>query len=632
MTSQRYQGSPSGGGQARWALLLLALLLWVPLLGPALPALGDQLLGIPHFDAHGTWWFYWHTSRILSEGHSPLHTDLLFFPWGKDIYGDTGANLLDAALALPFRAVLGPLPGYNLFVLLGLVATGLATAWATGAWSRDRFAMGVAGLTASVCPYALIELTEGRPTQALLALPALFLGALWRLPTQPGWRMPVVAGTALALTGYQYWYYAIFFGLAGLLGCLPQLLRQPQQRGVLLRRQALAFGLAVLLAAPGALPMLLRASAGDVTGMLDVDGWSLNHQRFVTRQGDAIALFLWQPLHGAAGFLHQHASGAEAFLGISRFTPLLTALGALGGLLHLRRSAGPLLAAGLLAGLLALGPVILVGSTLLPNPPYLALVELVPVFRRLWWPGRAYAVLALLGPVLLGLSVAALVTRRPGLRWPLVLVVGVGLSAEGWRDDTIPLPTWRPELPRGLACLDSGASGAVIALPETFNQDHLLYQVQHKRPTLGGMNSMLAPAEAQAFLAENSAVEALIRVSSADGPYKPKIDPADWQDLRDLGFRYVLVSWEAYDRPGIGRGRLSPDQARSSAYRVLGAVLGPAAWEDARLSIWDLHGEALPCEGITPETQRPEPDLRRTRPPLRLDEKDRFLRRWGDRD
>ena len=612
--------------------MVAGLALWLPLLWQAAPRLGQELLGIAHFDAHGTWWFYWYVEQVLTQGAPLLHTDLFFHPWGKDIYGDTGANLLDALMAVPLRAALGPVLGMNLFELLGLVGSGAAVGWAARAVVREPVAVGLAAAMGSATPFALVELVEGRPTQALLALPALALGAMLRLPERGGWRLPLLGGVALALTGYQYWYYGIFLGLAGGVLAASQLAVQAAPRRPLALRHAVLLGLGLLLALPGAWPMLQRTSEGQVTGLFDPATWTLAHQTLTTVDGHEVALYLWQPLRAQAGFLHQHDSGQEVFLGMGRYTPLVTILGAAVGLWALGRRRWPLLALGLFGATLAMGPVILVGDLILPNPPYLALVHLLPVFRRLWWPGRAYVLLALLGPVLVAAAVAW-AGRRFGPRASLVsaLLVTAGLAAQLLHDDLAPLPTWRPDVPAAMRCLAHGPPGALISLPDAYDQQQLVHQTVHRRPTLGGMNVMLTPPESRALQQDNSFLVALLRLSAASGPYKPRIQPQDRQALRDLGFRYVALSWEAYDLPGTGGGRLRPDEARRSVRNTLFTVLGPPAWEDPRVTLWDLEGQGSPCEGtgITPDPVRIPRTEVPSRRPLDLDQKDQRLRRPG---
>ena len=73
--------------------------------------------GEARVDALGSWWFQWLVERAIFHGESLLHTDTLFFPWGKDILRDTGANILDAALIAPARLAFGAAVAWNLLYL-----------------------------------------------------------------------------------------------------------------------------------------------------------------------------------------------------------------------------------------------------------------------------------------------------------------------------------------------------------------------------------------------------------------------------------------------------------------------------------------------------------------------------------
>lgn len=606
----------------RLTLGLLLLLVVGPLLLPVLPRLPAERLGIPHFDAHGTAWFYDHARRVLLDGASPLRTDRFFFPWGKDIYGDTGANLLDAFLALPFLALLGPVAGYNLFVLLGLVGAGLALAWAARGAGVEPRSAAVAGVLAAAGPFVLVELIEGRPTQAILVLPALFLGLLVRLGPRSPWGRSLGAGLALALVGLQYWYYGLFFGLAGLGWAGVELARAGTGRRAFLGRLVLAFGTALLLVAPLALPMLRRAGQGEVRGLLRPESLLPEALRLLTREGETIALYLWQPLLGEAGFLKADAPGGATWFPTADLGAPGLGLLALLGLLGLRgRGAGFLLAL-LLAGGIAVGPVLLVGDRLLASRPYLLLLEAITLLQRLWWPGRAYAVIALLLPLLAGFGLQLVGARWPRAWSPLVLLAGLSLALHLRAERLSPLPVWAAPTPRGLSCLQRAGEGAIIALPEAGTQAALLQQIEHGRPMLGGMNPILAPAESLRFQAGNGLLQAMRAVTERDprrvrpGPrgVPSSSDPAARAALVEKGFRFVLLDLQTYDLPWVVGGEERSEEVRASVLRGMEALLGAPFWLDERLGIWDLTGPAPDCADLPGEGRR-APDLRLARTP-----------------
>src|SRR5690606_24804090 len=149
--------------------------------GPALPVLGRRFLGLEFVDGFGTQWFYWFVEHQVRRLEGFGHTDLFFYPWGKDIYRHTGANVLDGLLALPFRLIFGPVLGYNLFVLAGLAATAWATARFALRFTEDRAAAWLAGILSACSPFVFLELIEGRPTQAILLFCVLALRYGWEV-------------------------------------------------------------------------------------------------------------------------------------------------------------------------------------------------------------------------------------------------------------------------------------------------------------------------------------------------------------------------------------------------------------------------------------------------------------------
>lgn len=596
-----------------WSVRVAVVVVLVGLgvvLGPALLHVDDHFLGYETVDHYGTQWFYWFAAFHLQNGQSPAHTDLFFYPWGKDIYGHTGANLLDAWFAVPFRLLLGPVLGYNVPVLIGLGAT----AWAFARLIRRHldpsaphaWILGVGTLLFLTSPYVLYELIEGRPTQAVLLFPVLFLHALGdtadddpRVAGRAAW----FAGLWLALSGYQYWYYALFGGLLAIGNAAARMASHGLAPGPSWRifRLHLQIALiAVLLCLPGALPLLVATlEDGSVYGLLKVGDWSLTSAPLITEEGVRIGMFLWQPFSGAAGFLIQDEDdGEERFVNSLYPTPLIL-LPAL--LLWFRRpgslARAPLIVMLVLAALIAAGPVLVIaGSWVLPNPVYTGLALALRFVRRLWWPGRmlGFATILLYLP-------AALALRQLSPRLLPVAAVGAlvyQLGVLSWAA-LVPVPVWDAKIPAGYRCLASGPPGAVLELPYAWTQAHLYYQTSHQRPIFGGMiedNSVFAPEEFTTLRTTNPFVLRLTELAHRDDDVSAWTQ-ADRDEVVKLGYRYILLQKDAF---AVATDASAAHVAvmtsrRRSASREFNKILGMPLFEDARVAIWGLDGAPAPC-------------------------------------
>lgn len=589
-------------GPALAAVMLLAWLL------PNLGAIDQRFLGVEYVDHYGTQWFYWYAGQILRGLQDAGHTDLFFYPWGKDVYAHTGSNLVDAWLAQPFIAIWGQVEGYNVFLLALMVTNGWAAARLARRWTDDGLVRAVVGVLFAFQPYLLSELTEGRPTQVLMAFVVLFFERFLAIADDRGWKAPVAAGVLLALTGLTYWFYAIFAGMSAVVWGL--WIARERRDPRLLARYALAGGVAMALVLPVALPMLRTVGAGALPGLLDLSAWS-EIVVPLTREGQMVGINSWQALSGYAGFWIVTLSGSEHF--IPRVAPLPPVLLLTLAALILRPGPlprAPLLAAGLLAAVIAAGPVFIVGSLAIDNPFYRAALTVVPPLQRLWWPGRAFAIVGILAP--LG-AISLLAPIRDG-RWRAAAGVGlVGLLAAGLvTSGLLPASSWDARVPRGYACLAEGPKGAVIDLPYAFTQGHLYYQTAHGRPIMGGMledNPVFTPTELTELRATNTFVKAVIDGPPAQGLDAQVVSEADKEAVHALGYEYVVLQLDAYrERVRLaGMANVILEIRLRTLRRSFDRVLGNPVYEDARVAIWAPWGAEPPCDPGTFEVDEGTP-------------------------
>lgn len=587
-----------------WIPWIVVTILWAVVLGPSLPGWGERFVGLEYIDGYGTQWFYHFAPRLLTEGLRGEPATLFFYPWGKDVLGHTGLSVLDALVAWPLRALLGPTWGYNAFVALLMATNGLAAAAVGTRLTGDRLAGAMAGALMSVSPWALLELTEGRPTQVMLA-PALWVIFEALAPLEDR-RAPLRLGLAWALSGLIYWFNGIFLGFALLGIALARGLgERPEARRALAARGGVAAAVALGLVSPVLVMMARRASAGDVPGLLDLEGWSLLSARLFTVEGMPVGLFTYQPLRWGTAFLFPGDGGVVSSAQVSP----VTALGLVALLAVLARPGlrGVLLALALPSLVLSVGPVLLVGDLGLPNPLYNALVMALPPLRRLWFPERALFLFVLAQAVAVGALWARL--QAPNARIGGAVAIVVIWAAELLAGGHAPLPSWDARPPAAYACLAEGPPGAVIDLPERWSAAHLYYQTVHGRPIFGGMlegNERFSPPELTALRAKNGLWRAL---ESATRPGPPgrgalKVSAQDKAALGDLGYRYVVLRLDAL-----------PERGSASVTRRLAELLGPPVYEDARAVIFAPWGGEAPCATPRPERRR------RGRPDVAPDER-----------
>lgn len=529
-------------------------------------AVGDALV-----DGFGTHWFFWYVQEVMAGRTGWLHTDLLFYPWGKDVYVHTGGNLLDAVLATPLLLVFGRTLGYNLWIALMLAGNG----WAGARLGR---AMGATvgwpgGLALILNPYVLYEIEAGRPMQAFLFFPALAMAWLWRLSS---WREAVLAGVAVGLSGVGYWYYGLVLGVLAGVNALVCITTGPDRLGIAVRHVVVGV-IALLLALPFAWPMMHALTTGSVPGLLALDGTgTIAPLSLRTVEGDAEGLYVIAWLRGAAGSLIDD-EGLRFNEGVS---PLLVVDALVLGWAFWRGPGRARLGAWcVVVFVIASGPAFVVGHELIRNPMYLMAVASSGILRRWWWPGRAVFVLHLL--------VAGLAARMAARKW-----VGGALLAGAilQLSPVLLLSRWDAAVPTPVACLAT-LEGAVIDIPYLTDQKNLWYQTVHHRPLLGGMlvkKPAFGGAQAEAWLAGNSFLRVLDAIGNRRWTSDLTFDEADRAAVVERGYRWILVRAEWFRRPVTRRnGAVEWESEWSRPKRLLErAIASPPLAADAAVALY----------------------------------------------
>lgn len=568
---------------------LLALALGLVVLGDGLRAGSVRFLGREYVDAWGTQWFYWFVERQVSAGEGFGQTDLFFHPWGKDVYLHTGGNILDAFVAWPFRALLGPVLGYNAFVVAILATNLLAMRHLLLRLAVKSEPATLAAVLFAFNPWALHELRDGRPTQALLAFVLYFFADYLSLGTdRRGW-LPLRAGGWLAIAGLTYWYNALFAGIAAAVIGLWCTAVAADRRRTFLRHAAAGLA-ALVLVAPFAIPML---RSEDVPGLLDVSRWTLTTWSPTTKEGVKIGLYVFDPTTLTSGFWAMKNDGGMAFLRMDTNVFLVQVLLAALGLALAKTHRAVTIV------LLAVSFVIAVGPQVfgLPNPLYIALAKSSSIFQRLWWPSRGL-VLAHVGlAVAMGLGFARMRSLAPIVATAAAIWWGFSLRSA----QLGPMTTWDADVPDAYRCLAEADSGAIVELPYAHTQAHLWYQTVHGRPLFGGMvedNPVFSPPAQLAYQRDNTFVSVLLDQSTY-GKRRPAYRQEDRAALQALGYRWVVLDKRAYVEGGDIQARTGSSLAgrANRVAVVMEQLVGRPVWEDADNAIYAPWGDGSPCQG-----------------------------------
>jgi hypothetical protein len=529
---------------------------------------GSRVVG-QGVDLSGTLWYFEWIRHCLIEGVNPGFSDWFFHPTGKDIFAHTGSNFVDAVLAQPVRALLG-FPGYYTpFLALLLVGNALSMQRLLRGRGVGWPAVVAVALLFELHPYTLHELSQGRPTQALLLWLPLALHHLLAFSDRGRWRDAVLAGVFFALQGWTYWFMGHFVLLMIGPVCLALLWRAPD-RARMARGLALMVAVTVLLVLPALVPMALHAAGGQVPGLDQAAFGDAD-----TTQFDPRIAFGTRWLGGAGG----HGLPVPQRLLLLLLASLLLARNRL------------LWIPGILVGALVMvGPVFVMGDAQLTNPLWSACDALLPFFERLWFPYRGWGVLAVLWSLPLAESIGRLRLGIPALlRLPLLVMLGLLFSA---LPETLMRPISVIEIPRPTyvdAIAD--APGLVLDLPFLCSEEAIHLQPLHGSPLVGGMaegTPAFRPDDLRDRVYDVPLLAAVATASlSGRAPHEaPPGGPGQvrWVVFQKPLYRSVVIVRQCWEGPQLER-----DARIALVRQALVTLLGPPTVEDDEAAAWDLQ-------------------------------------------
>lgn len=534
--------------------LTLALYLIYPAwTDPAHGLVGDWT----HPDTLSNHWLYLWVADQVHGGRSLLHNDRYYFPVGDAPWlAGNGSDALPFALVFGWFDWPGSITGW---VLLTLVANGLAGAALARSAGAGWGGALVAGAALVVCPYVSRELSAGRFAQAPLWSAALFLAAWIRLVEAPRVGLGVLAGLLFGLAAFQYWYQGLWLAMAGLVIWAFRPSLRPLYGFVPAALVATVPPLAVFLGRWGAVP--------------GTDEDVFPHP---------IAVDSSLP----ASFPVWSGTGELATVTVPLVVSILAALGVRG--VDRRLGRGLLVAAGMFY-LLCLGPELLWPdgtSSGIPGP-YALVYRWTGVLRRLWWPYRHVSPLLLVLVPLVAHGVARVSARIGAFVAPALLVAAlpVELYARGATVD-VSVSWWNP--PVAYRALSDLPPGHLVELPlagvVTRSQPSLVYQRVHGRVLVNGHAMWIdrvRPSAWDAWLATVPLLDAIRRFEAGElsgGWTLPaEADPA----LLAQGVRYVSVN------RGYFPGELST--LREHHVALLTALYGEPLVRAGAVRVWDLE-------------------------------------------
>ena len=146
------------------------------------------------------WWMRW-LPWSFPHGANPLVTTYYHAPFGVNGMWNSTVPVL-AALFSPITICAGPVVAYNVAMLLGPVASGLALALALGVWIERWWPRAVAGFLYGFSPFMIAHSAVGHVNLVWAVLPPVLLWALHTVLVAPDplpWRTGAVAGLAFAV-------------------------------------------------------------------------------------------------------------------------------------------------------------------------------------------------------------------------------------------------------------------------------------------------------------------------------------------------------------------------------------------------------------------------------------------------
>jgi hypothetical protein len=534
-------------------------------------------------------WWLWFARRLILQGRGLDDLYLLNHPVGLQ-HPYQWSLACYSLIAFLWSSLFPPAATYNLMVLSSFVLGGLAAYHLCRELTGGHWPAVVGGVIFAFCPNRLGQALAGWLPQMTIYLFPWYVLLLIRTLHRPTWRRSIGLGVLAGMAATIWPIHIVYFMIPVTLVVVgDRLVRRRRaffedRRGLYL---GLAFGIALLMAVPFLLPVVLGRFGGE-TDYLAMSG-------FVEHSADLLAFFTPSPYHPVLAplglvpsFAQRVFADPETLRARLAYPGLIAALLGIWGMLKSRPRPWHWLVLAIGAALLSLGPILVVGGVPIEytvdnyrtyvSMPY-ALARLVPFLDWVRTPGRLNTTGMLGLGVLAALGVKALLARFSARRWLVVSFVLILVALVIFEY----LPMW--PFPAGDASIspairyiaDSPGDGGLLNVPmsrRSVNNRSLFFQTVTQRPIVGGIVLRTLP-QVPPWL---ETIEGLAKADSS-----PDVVPRPSLVQRRAWLRHFDVDW-------VLLHRLFPED--EDHYRpFIEELLGPAVVEDETLVAFSVPAD-----------------------------------------
>lgn len=525
-------------------LLLIVIITW-----PTVSQLTTHMPGTSS-DTLLHYWNGWWVRTALSQGQSPLNSQLLFYPNGISLVTHNIAwlNILPWIVLAP---LVGGIPAYNLVLLGSLLLCGWAAYLLASRVTGSTWAAFLAGVIYIAWPNRISQLDH--PNLIATWLSPIFMLGLVNLLERSRWRDAILTGAAFALVGYSRWQNLIPVAFMGLTYFLFRIRDwwPIARRRLILSRLVVAALIGVVLLLP---PIVLLANEiaqddGIANVLHDNDEFRMQTDllAYLTPPGSSPLVGEWsQPLYDDFYPDRSFARRYPAYIGLVAL--LLAGL----ALWRDRKNSIPWLGVVVVLISLAAGPMLRINGDFYESAPTLyRLLAPLRFVRLIRVPDRFNIFLALPVAMLAALGFRLFLAKwgelfpqynRVGPKlWTSVLVLLVTaeylITPVRWHDVSYDKSFYA-------TMAEEPGDFTVLNLPFWRGKSFMFDQTFHTRPIVQGNASRL-PDDAFAFIYANSWLSAL----KDQLAFPPPIGDVGRQlaILADEGIRYIILHKQLID-------------------------------------------------------------------------------------